>query len=555
MLTQSPKYNFLSNFLGTPRPQQIEALEKIDEAFSNGYKYVLACLPTGSGKSHIATAIASTAEEIDEKRKEIIESYKVYKRQGGSFTYEDEFNRGPKFGAFVLTVTRSLQDQYKSFFEQVPLGKGKNNYKCDVDNNFTVETAPCLYLPGLKESCFALNRCPYYKSRNEALISQYSVLNYRYLVNLPDFLRRREFYICDEASAIEDELVGQYSITLNYSFLQAEEVNFKKLIDDDSEAARTWATDVYSQLKDKLEDLKYKMSLMIKKGDTQTGVMAKTSQKIAKLSNIVSNIGDVVGMWNTCEYMIEKKDGDSVTFSPYNIKPLAYNIFAHADKILLMSATISNPKEFAKSLGIKEGEYVYIDIPSTFEAAKSPIICSERYNLSYKTMERDLPGVLDLIMGICEQHEGEKGIIHTHTHHITEQIKRKARNNRRFLFREAGISNEDIILEHKERETEDTILVSPSLDTGISLDGDLGRFQIIVKAPYLPLGSKRIKKIFDRNKEYYVMKMLDTLIQMGGRCTRSVEDHCTTYIIDGVAVRAIKDNARNLPKHFVERFI
>jgi len=98
-------------------------------------------------------------------------------------------------------------------------------------------------------------------------------------------------------------------------------------------------------------------------------------------------------------------------------------------------------------------------------------------------------------------------------------------------------------------------LVSPSLDTGVSLDDDLGRFQIIIKAPYLPLGSKRIKKQFDKNPQYYGMKMLDTLIQMSGRCTRSIKDHSVTYILDGAAVKAVTSNKKHLPKYFLERFM
>jgi Rad3-related DNA helicase len=160
-----------------------------------------------------------------------------------------------------------------------------------------------------------------------------------------------------------------------------------------------------------------------------------------------------------------------------------------------------------------------------------------------------------MALKICDAHKGEKGLIHTHTNNITEKFKMKARNNPRFIFREAGSTNENIIEDHKKRLDEDTILVSPSLDTGVSLDDDLGRFQIIIKAPYLPLGSKRIKKQFDKNPQYYGMKMLDTLIQMSGRCTRSKEDHSVTYILDGSAVKAITTNKKYLPKYFLERFM
>lgn len=547
---------YLETFSGTPRPQQEEALEKIDKAFSAGKKYVIACLPTGSGKSHIGVAVAASTKNVDQDRKSILENYGIYKRdRNGGYLYEEDFNDKPSYGSYILTVTRSLQDQYKELFNDIVLAKGKNNYNCDVDKNLSVDFAPCLFSANLREDCFSKNRCPYYKTKNEALLSQYSVLNYRYLISLPPYLRRREVFVCDEASQIEDELVGQYSVTVPYSFLAAEDIPFKKLISDDSDEAGRWLQDIYILLKDELADLKHKVSLLSQKNNSFSGIQFKQMQRLSKMTGMVNTIGDVVESWHECEYMVEKKDSESVTFTPYDIRPLAKRIFDYADKVLMMSATISNPKEFAKSLGIKENEFEYIEIKSTFEAQKSPIFCSTKHNLSYSNMAKDLPRVLDLALQICDSHKGEKGIIHTHTNQITEALKKKIRNQKRqFLFREVGTSNEDIVKIHKEEIDTDSVLVSPSLDTGLSLDGDLGRFQIIIKAPYMPLGSKRIKKMFEKNKEHYSMKMLDSLIQMSGRCTRSSEDHSITYILDGVAVKAVMNNKRNLPKHFLDRF-
>jgi len=547
---------YLETFSGTPRPQQEEALEKIDKAFSSGKKYVIACLPTGSGKSHIGVAVAASTKNVDSERKSILENYGIYKRdRNGGYLYEDDFNDKPSYGSYILTVTRSLQDQYQGLFKDIILAKGKNNYNCDVDKNLSVDFAPCLFSANLREDCFSKNRCPYYKTKNEALLSQYSVLNYRYLISLPQHLRRREIFVCDEASQIEDELVGQYSVTVPYSFLAAENIPYKKLISDDSDEAGRWLQDIYILLKDELADLKHKVSLLSQKNNSFSGIHFKQMQRLSKMTGMVNTIGDVVENWQDCEYMVEKKDSESVTFTPYDIRPIAQRIFQCADKVLMMSATISNPKEFAKSLGIKENEFEYIEIKSTFEAQKSPIFCSTKHNLSYANMAKDLPRVLDLALQICDNHKGEKGIIHTHTNQITEALKKKIRNQKRqFLFREIGTSNEDIVKIHKEEIDNDTVLVSPSLDTGLSLDGDLGRFQIIIKAPYMPLGSKRIKKMFEKNKEHYSMKMLDSLIQMCGRCTRSSEDHSITYILDGVAVKAVMNNKRNLPKHFLERF-
>ena len=78
-------------------------------------------------------------------------------------------------------------------------------------------------------------------------------------------------------------------------------------------------------------------------------------------------------------------------------------------------------------------------------------------------------------------------------------------------------------------------------------------FQIIVKLPYLPLSDKRIKKIFDTDKDWYENRMLNTLVQASGRATRSVKDHSITYILDGCVADALVRTKHKLPKHFLDR--
>jgi len=557
MLKTLPLVDYLETFPSDSeaRPQQKQALEKIARVFSSGKKFVIACLPTGSGKSHIAAAVARSASPICERKKQIISTYAVYdKDRDGAYKYEDDFLSGDSFGSYILTVTKSLQDQYKELFPDLVIAKGKNNYNCDIDPNVTVDFAPCLHSPKIKEKCFAANRCPYYIARNEAFMSIDPILNYRAFISLPAFLRRREIYICDEASDLEAGLVGQYSITINYSQLASEGIDYNKLYSDDSDTAFKWLQDVYIKTKNELDSLKTRISNMAK-NDSSTAIKAKEIQRLGKLNGLVSSIEEVISVWDECEYLVENRDSEKITFVPYDIKPLARKIFNGADMILMMSATITNPQEFAKSLGITENEYEYIEIPSGFDPKMSPIKSTRKYSLSYKTNNKDLPHIIDSAIQICDNHKGEKGIIHTHTNQITQALRNRVGNNSRFLFRDIGTTNEQIISEHRDRINDDTILVSPSLDTGISLDGDLGRFQIILKAPFLPLNSKRIKKIYDKNKKYYIMKMLDNLVQMCGRCTRSAEDHSVTYILDGNAVTSILDNKRYLPKHFLERLV
>ena len=98
-----------------------------------------------------------------------------------------------------------------------------------------------------------------------------------------------------------------------------------------------------------------------------------------------------------------------------------------------------------------------------------------------------------------------------------------------------------------------TILVSPSLVYGIDLKDDLARFQIIVKLPFLPLSSKRIKRLFDLDSTWYENKMLNAVVQASGRATRNKDDYSSTYILDGNFINVVKRARGKLPKYFIDR--
>ena len=163
-----------------------------------------------------------------------------------------------------------------------------------------------------------------------------------------------------------------------------------------------------------------------------------------------------------------------------------------------------------------------------------------------------MPKIAKLIKDICESHSTEKGIIHTHTLDITKHIQKHLKGDR-YLFRDSESKNDSILSKHS-KSKEPTVIVSPSMTFGIDLKDDLARFQIIVKAAYLPLGDNRIKRLFDVDKDWYTDKMLISLVQACGRGIRSKDDHCTTYIIDQAITDAVIANRAKLPKYFVERF-
>jgi Rad3-related DNA helicase len=236
---------------------------------------------------------------------------------------------------------------------------------------------------------------------------------------------------------------------------------------------------------------------------------------------------------------------------PLKVNNLSNHLFKYADKVILMSATIIDPNNFCKSLGIDK--FKYVEAESSFKAENAPIYCNTKFKLNYHNLKRNLPKVVDQIQEICNFHKNDKGIIHTHNNTITSHLSDNL-TNKRFLIREPGVRNE-MILEQHTLNNDPTVLISPSMSHGVDLKDNLARFQIIVKAPYLPTKDKRIERLMKEDFDWYTNKMLCSLIQSCGRGVRSHKDHCITYILDGAIVESVVNNKHKLPKYFIDRFL
>lgn len=535
--------HFPSDF--KPKKTQKKLITEIGDAFTRN-KYVIVSAPTGTGKSFLSATLANSSDEPTETFKNSVNSYEAYaQNEGGGYEKQEELFEEPPFGAFVLTITKALQDQYASLFENdCKVFKGKGNYVCNVDQQSDVEIAPCLMVPRMREECWKKNFCSYYNARNEALTHKFTALNYKIFFTLPDHLKRKNYIICDEASELENEIVKNFTLTIDFDKVKRYEIPITRLDTDDFYKAIKWAESAEHELSKFLEDLKADLN------EKKTAISEREKIQYLYVKNLFNSFTNILNYKNDASWVIDRQK-NIVNFIPLKVDTLAQNIFSHADKVLLMSATIVDHAKFAKTLGIEQ--YEYIEADSSFEASKSPIYISTKHKLNYNNLQEKIPLIANQIKSICEAHKNVKGIIHTHTMYIAEQLKKHLGENNRFLFRDNASTNDMLLSEHSESE-EPTVLVSPSLTYGVDLKDDLGRFCIVVKLPYLPLSDKRINKIFEQDKIWYNNAMLNGLVQMCGRCTRSENDFSDTYILDGNIEQIVLRNKGRLPKYFLERF-
>ena len=529
-----------------PSKEQVELINSIDSAFNSGYKFVICCAPTGSGKSFLSKTLANFSGEVTEKFRTLVESYNAFRAdQYGEYFKADECRDEPAFGAFALTITKGLQDQYTNSFEDAFSLKGKSSYLCRVDPSCDVEVAPCLFNAKLKEGCILNSRCDYYNSRRDTLINKFGILNYSMFMSLPEHVKRREYIVCDEASELEDELVKRFSRNLNYKILKRLGFSPKDIPVENYKKFRVWMESLKISLGDEVEELKKILNKKKKSTFVDSDV-----QRYKLFSNLHSQIKVTLDTWEECEYVIEH-NLEGVTLKPLRVDKLSDSIFRFGDKVLLMSATIIDPANFAKTLGIKK--YKYIEVDSAFESKNAPIYVKVGEKINYKNLKEKLPKLAQDTFKICELHKNHKGIIHTHTMEITQYLKDRT-TDPRFLFRIDGQNNESIIKQHFES-SEPTVLVSPSMAFGVDLKEDLARFQILMKAAYMPLNDERIKRLLKEDPEWYMNKMLNNLIQACGRGVRTKNDKCNTYILDGSITDAVIRSAKKLPKYFLSRFV
>lgn len=523
----------------SPTNIQRDILNKIYESLAKKTKFIIISAPTGTGKSFISKTLSNYCEDINPIFRQNILA-KNYKNIGTA-----------DGGCFVLTITKSLQTQYSQFFSDAYIFKGKSNYECALNEKLNCEVGACVGLNNIKKNCISGNKCPYYNAMIDTLINKFSVLNYSSFFKLPDNYKKRQMIICDEASELEDELVSNFTLDITYDTLKKYGINTTKLsLNATQSEIKQWVEGLNNDINEILNNIEEILKQNINDPFKFKNVVRLIS-KYKHLQNITKIVCEINKSWDECEYI---RDGDDkhIILQPLYVNKLSKHLFSYADTIVLLSATIINHKKFASTLGIEESEYDYIEAPSSFDASNAPIYIAKNNLINYKNIDALLPKISKQLIFLCNKHKNEKGIIHTHTNKITNYIYSNI-IDKRFTIRKDDITNEDILRIHKYKPN--SILISPSLGFGVDLKDDLARFQIIIKLPFLPINSKRVKLLLEKDKDWYLMKMFVNLIQSCGRGVRSEKDYCVTYIMDSTLINILTRYSNNLPSYFIDRFV
>jgi len=209
-------------------------------------------------------------------------------------------------------------------------------------------------------------------------------------------------------------------------------------------------------------------------------------------------------------------------------------------------------------IGLDPDKVKFIRIPSDFPLEHRPIIPLNVVYLNYTNLQSNEVklAVAKAVDNLMTLHNNHKGIIHTTSyeqlHFIKENISQT--NARRLIVTDPEIQRDEVIFQHTET-MKPTVLISPSLHTGLDLKDELSRFQIITKIPYPNKSDRWTNAKRNMDTEWYYWQTALKLIQAYGRSVRSKDDWAKTYILDSAFGYFVRRNKGILPSWFIKAII
>lgn len=518
----------------TPREEQVEALDFIKKEFKERgdiTKFFMLDLPTGVGKSILALMIMQY--------------------------YLKSINKDARFD--ILTNSKLLQEQYTQDFNSISNLWGKNNYQC---SNYDCSCDEGKEFNKLnKTKC---EECPYDAARESYIKNGINLSNFHLytLLNIynEDMMTQRESNVLIVDEAHDYEQVFSDFITINMSETMVKSIGFKNYKSIGKSIKFINSIDDFIGFVDNLKEEISLTKSQLKsdlgssgRGGKSVGLMKKLSETESletKLINFLNDYDKQPENW-ILEYSFNEKKEKKISVQPVWASPyLEKYIWSKYDHVIMMSGTILNKKLFSYINGIPESLAAYYSINSPFDVKNRPIYYMPVSRMTYKNKENAFNQYEPFVRKLMSKYKSKKGIFHTVTYEISNWVEKNIENDR-FIFHSSS-DKDKALRKHYELESTPTVLVSPSMGTGVNLEYDRARFQVLMKVPYPSLGSKRNKMRQQMMPEWYTWRTIAGIVQAYGRAVRSYDDSSDFVIMDGCFSDIMKYSSDWLPDYFTE---
>lgn len=514
-----------------PRPGQLEAVQQIVAAFESGKKFVLFEGGTGMGKTVVAVAVARYYQQA---------YYLCYEKYLQDQFFEEfgttEEERHPD--KFVMLKGRKA---YECRFDDLDESLRNPNWIDVVDRPLTCDSGVCTFNGKYAfEACMKEKICRYYNAKEVAGIHPYSLLNYHvayWNMHRGEWLPHRKLMIIDEAHNLESVGRSLAKFAINNRFIDAPFPEFKSV--DECLAF--------------LEENKWEKRLK----DVEEWAYAERDSQSLRWAFYQQAVYQMMRGWTQYERdsTIVKtetdKDVDYVNMKPCDVGGfLNRSFYDHADRVLVMSATLLSRHHACKELGIDEANCAWISKPSNFPVKNRPIFICPSGSMSFNEKHNTLPTMAADVNTICQFFPDQRIVVHTHTHANADYLKERLPFpvTRRFFDRTTAFEREKVV--EAFMQSKNGILVGPRFYEGLDLKYDVARVQIMMKVPYLnfkedPVVERKMK--MPGGDKWYAYQTAKIVCQLAGRVVRAMDDWGYTFILDAGFVQF---RSRNMPMLF-----
>jgi Rad3-related DNA helicase len=516
------------------RGNQREALEDIRDAFEDGNDVVLVRAPTGSGKSLLARSIAGCAR------------------------LPDDAAPSDATGAYYTTPQVSQLDDVAvdDLLDDLKIIRGKRNYSCILpgETDTPVDRAPCAREKGY--DCSVKHRCPYFSDRAIASNRDIAAMTLAYFMRTAgsEVFRKRDVVVVDEAHGLAEWAEMYATIDLNprtvpiWDDLKVPEI-------DGLDRAVRYAENLVSVCRRHKDELVAKKELSPREASERD----RLQELIGELDWFVEDYRD--GESATTWVVDQQEGGGDGEGGPITIKPmnperyLSHTVWERGNKFALLSATILNKEAFCRQVGLNPANVALVDVGHTFPVENRPLYDVTQGKMTYEHRDETLPGIARTVVRLMQKHRGEKGIIHAHSYAIQERLADR--------LEEFGVGdrirthdkeNRDAQLEAWKATDGEEVFLSVKMEEALDLKGDLARWQVLCKAPFLNTSDSRVAHRLEEGQwAWYYRTALRTVIQACGRVVRSPDDYGATYLADSSLLQLFDRAESDTPPWFAEQ--
>lgn len=501
----------------TFRPGQLDAILAIA---SSPKRFSLVSAPTGSGKSIIYTSVSR-----------ILESRTL-----------------------ILTSSRGLQQQLSRDFAPIGLAdiRGQNNYICVAmerggeladlatqRRHYTCDEGPCHF--GIHCSMKREEAgCAYYDAVRRAAESNLVVTNYSYWMTAnrysdPDALGKFDLLVLDEAHSVPDILADFCSVRVSRDDARFYLDSDLPSVEDGMEAWSDWAAAALPTARKRLEDA-------IKVAKTSYSRGSALIRKLTSLHDGVSQLAQAC-MWRRTNAprvnvaipgshtdWVAERTSEGLLFSPVWAHAYAEEyLFRGIPRVILTSAVLQ--RATGKYLGIGGVSTAdWFEYTSAFDPSRRTLTYIPTTTVDRHMTDGQVRIWLNRIDSIVDGRLDRKGIIHTRSYDRARVIMERSRH-RGVMISHTTRTTRDAVEKFKSAPAP-AVLVSPSVEEGFDFPGDLCRYQILAKVPFVDARGAVIQARAKTDKTYLNYLTAMSIIQQVGRGTRAADDFCESYIID-----------------------